>query len=240
MAGVIPVAAAAFTLMRMSRFNEMTALLAAGVPLLRVAAPVIVAAVALNVVLGPLNQELVVPRLAPLMTLNRQEAAAGDRGAYAVRAMPLAGGGMFDAARFTPGSADGARPATARGVTVVGRDDAGRIALLAADAAEWDATLRRWRLAGGRRASGLAADPDAARPAVVRPPESEAVESWFAPGAAPADVELHRAAVASVGVGAATSTCSAPANSTPCSPAPAGPPPRSCCGPSTRGSARTR
>src|ERR1700733_12805639 len=37
LSGVIAVVAAAFTLMRLSRFNEMTALLAAGTPLLRVA-----------------------------------------------------------------------------------------------------------------------------------------------------------------------------------------------------------
>src|SRR5947209_14308120 len=36
MSGIIPVVAAAFTLLRLSRFNELTAILAAGVPLLRV------------------------------------------------------------------------------------------------------------------------------------------------------------------------------------------------------------
>src|SRR6185503_13442052 len=37
LSGIIPVVAAAFTLMRLSRFGELTALLAAGQPLLRVA-----------------------------------------------------------------------------------------------------------------------------------------------------------------------------------------------------------
>src|SRR4051812_32360712 len=41
LAGVIPVVAASFTLLRMSRFNELTATLAAGVSLLRIAAPII-------------------------------------------------------------------------------------------------------------------------------------------------------------------------------------------------------
>src|SRR5688572_7261436 len=48
LAGVIPVVAAAFTLMRLSRFNELTAVLAAGVPLLRVAMPIIIAGVIVN------------------------------------------------------------------------------------------------------------------------------------------------------------------------------------------------
>src|SRR2546425_5754747 len=40
LSGIIPVVAAAFTLLRLSRFNELTAMLAAGVPLLLVAAPI--------------------------------------------------------------------------------------------------------------------------------------------------------------------------------------------------------
>src|SRR5689334_22455373 len=48
LSGIIPVVAAAFTLMRLSRFNELTAMLAAGVPLLRVAMPIILAGVVLN------------------------------------------------------------------------------------------------------------------------------------------------------------------------------------------------
>ena len=47
LSGIIPVVAAAFTLIRLSRFNELTASLAAGVPLLRTAFPIILAAVVL-------------------------------------------------------------------------------------------------------------------------------------------------------------------------------------------------
>src|SRR5690606_6600062 len=39
LSGIIPVVAATFTLMRLARFNELVAILAAGVPLVRVAAP---------------------------------------------------------------------------------------------------------------------------------------------------------------------------------------------------------
>src|SRR4051794_21650535 len=51
LSGIIPVVAAAFTLMRLSRFNELTAMLAAGVPLLRVAMPIILVALLLNLLL---------------------------------------------------------------------------------------------------------------------------------------------------------------------------------------------
>src|SRR5882762_2362796 len=48
LSGIIPIVAAAFTLMRMSRQNELSAILSAGVPLLRVAWPIIVVAIVLN------------------------------------------------------------------------------------------------------------------------------------------------------------------------------------------------
>ena len=64
LSGVIPVVAAAFTLMRLSRFNELTAMLAAGTPLLRIAAPVIFVGIVLNVLLV-VDQELIIPQPDP-------------------------------------------------------------------------------------------------------------------------------------------------------------------------------
>src|SRR6476659_5574403 len=48
LSGIIPIVATSFTLMRMSRQNELSAILSAGVPLLRVALPIIIASVVLN------------------------------------------------------------------------------------------------------------------------------------------------------------------------------------------------
>src|SRR5580700_1659859 len=60
MSGMIAVAAAAFTILRLSRFNEMTAMLAAGTSLYRVAMPVILAGVVLNVILLPIDEEVII------------------------------------------------------------------------------------------------------------------------------------------------------------------------------------
>src|SRR5436305_12623649 len=62
LSGIIPVVAAAFTLMRLSRFNALTALLAAGVPLLRVAAPTMLSGL-LPTGLVTLDQGLLIPPL---------------------------------------------------------------------------------------------------------------------------------------------------------------------------------
>src|SRR3954465_10305643 len=65
---VIPGVAASFTLLRLTRNNELTAIMAAGVPLLRVAAPIVIIAVVLSG-LGALDQELIIPNIIPeLMT----------------------------------------------------------------------------------------------------------------------------------------------------------------------------
>src|SRR6185295_1329531 len=64
LSGMIAVVAASFTLIRMIRFNELSALLSAGVPLLRVALPIIIAALLLNG-LTWVDQELVIPNMIP-------------------------------------------------------------------------------------------------------------------------------------------------------------------------------
>jgi len=60
--GVILVAAAAFSLARMNRTNELTAILASGTSLHRVIMPVIMAGMALSLT-GAANQELIIPRV---------------------------------------------------------------------------------------------------------------------------------------------------------------------------------
>src|SRR5207237_7702334 len=85
LAGVIPVVAASFTLLRMSRFNELTATLAAGVSLLRMAAPIIFCGIILNLVLLPIDQELLVPHMIPKLTRSHDELKLTDLTSYPVR-----------------------------------------------------------------------------------------------------------------------------------------------------------
>ena len=131
LAGVIPVLAAAFTFMRMSRFNELTALLAAGVPLLRVSLPVILAAVAINLILQPINQELLIPSFAEKITRKQGDVFVEASTARPVRSMPDGSGGIFDAAQYHP--AQGSNPPWVESLTVVERDPvAARVAEAAA------------------------------------------------------------------------------------------------------------
>ncbi len=196
LAGVVPVTAAAFTLMRMSRFNELVALMAAGLPLWRVAAPVILAAGALNLVIVPVGQELLIPKIATWLTLDRKEAAAGTRGAFSVDPTPAGTGSVFLAGLFTPSGRSGGDGTTAEAVTVIERSEQD-LSVLTASRATYDAALGQWRLEEGRRRGGVV--PEEGRAAVVQGPVEE-VTSWKTP-MTPADVELARVADAGVGVG---------------------------------------
>src|SRR3954471_10772794 len=143
LSGIIPVVAAAFTLLRLSRFNELTAMLAAGVPLLRVAAPIIIASVVLNALLI-VDQELVIPRMIPKLARTHDEMHTGSKH-FAVQAIQDETGALLYAARYFPASPQGRSPATMQDVDVLERNE--RLltaAKITAAKAEWDPRLSAW------------------------------------------------------------------------------------------------
>ena len=172
LSGMIPVVAAAFTLMRLSRFNELTAVLAAGVPLLRVAMPVILAGVVLNALLIA-DQELVIPRIIPKLMRDHDERADADGKSFDIPAMQDDQMALLHVAKYTPATAAG--PATMQTVDIRERREADREVVgpdgratvrrvieasghLTADAATWNEAEQRWDLVNGRRMTGLGPD----------------------------------------------------------------------------------
>src|SRR4051794_28844864 len=152
LSGMIPVVAAAFTLIRFSRFNELSAMLAAGVPLLRVASPIIIVALVLNGLLL-LDQELLIPSIIPKLVRSRQEAgqetASKD---FQIPAMQDDKNAILNVARYRPGPGNPVMYA----FTLVERDkDERPIAKVTASRADWDAATRSWLLTDGVRVDGL-------------------------------------------------------------------------------------
>jgi lipopolysaccharide export system permease protein len=177
LSGIIPVVAAAFTLMRLSRFNELTALMAAGMPLLRVAMPIIVAGMVLNGLLIA-DQELVIPQMIPKLTRSHDEMRRSDAKSFPILAMQDSRHSLVRVGKYTPPSND--RPATMQIVDITERAEAevpltdargepklgadGRpltrkvmeaVAHITADSAVWDEGNKRWTLSNGRRQTGL-------------------------------------------------------------------------------------
>lgn len=172
LSGIIPVVAAAFTLMRLSRFNELTAMLAAGVPLLRVATPVILAGVVLNGLLV-VDQELIIPQMISKLARGHDEMHRADAKGFPIMAMQDRDRSLLRATRYLP--AAGGRPASMKIVDITERREVERrmpgpdgktqvrkvmepVAHLTADAATWNDALKRWDLKNGLRKSGLTAD----------------------------------------------------------------------------------
>lgn len=167
LSGVIPVVAAAFTLMRLSRFNELTALLAAGIPLLRIAAPIILVAAVLNGLLL-VDQEVVIPLMIPKLTRDHDDLHRGPRTYYPIEAMQDADGSLLYAARYFP--AQPGKEPYMLDLDVIERSPAKRdvsgenatlmvpTGHLQADEAHWNPTTRAWDLTNGRLATGLMND----------------------------------------------------------------------------------
>jgi lipopolysaccharide export LptBFGC system permease protein LptF len=180
LSGVIPVVAAAFTLIRLSRFNELSAILSAGVPLLRVAAPIIIATVVLQFLLL-IDHEKVIPNIIPKLVRQHDEIYKKSGGKqFPVQAMQDENGLLF-AGRYVPAGPNS--PATLHVVDIIERDkELQPVAHTTAERAEWDAKKQQWNLATGRRVTGLRADE----------PRSEGkVVAHYKSSITPDEIELH-------------------------------------------------
>lgn len=155
LSGMIPVVAAAFTLIRLSRFNELSAMLSAGVPLLRVASPIIIVALILNGLLL-LDQELLIPQIIPKLVRSKQEAGQETASKeFQIPAMQDDKNGVLNVARYRPGPGT---PVMFEMTLVERNKELQPVAMITAKRADWDAQTASWRLTEGRRIDGLLYD----------------------------------------------------------------------------------
>jgi lipopolysaccharide export system permease protein len=143
--GLVMVGAMGFTFSQLVRGRELVAVLASGLPLRRVARPVLVVSLALTA-LQILNQELVIPRIAPLLTRDHGDAGKRALTAGRINLTPDSANRIWYAASFDPENA------TLRDVTVWERDQSGLATrVISAASAVWNAG--GWDLSGGRAES---------------------------------------------------------------------------------------
>jgi lipopolysaccharide export system permease protein len=145
--GMVLIGAMGFTFAQLVRHRELVAMMAGGIPLWRVARPVMVVT-AMALVLQIANQELVIPRLAPLLVRDVGDVGKREFDRFAVRLLPDGQGRVLMARSFDPGTQ------TLEDVYVLERDAAGRaIGRITATSATW--TGQAWKLDGGVRRSLL-------------------------------------------------------------------------------------
>ena len=154
LAGVIPVAAAAFTFLRLSRFNELTAMMAAGMHLVRVAAPAIIAAVVVSLVLPLVNQELIIPAIIPELSRSRSDTPDMRTKANAIQNMQDGIDGLLFASGYRP--PNGRFTGEMDSIDVLELDpNFNLVAHLTADKATYDPATLSWNLENGRRTTNL-------------------------------------------------------------------------------------
>jgi len=154
--GLVLITAMGFTFAQLVRSREVVATLAGGISLLRLLRPILVIA-GIMLMVQVINQELIVPRIAPLILRSNTEIAKRDLDSFPVVLVPDTQGRLWSAAKFDPpsvkiGSANagaGTLTGTLTGVQVWQRDGAGvATARLSAAAATYLPERGAWRLSG--------------------------------------------------------------------------------------------
>ena len=144
MTGLVGIAAAGFTIVQMHRSRELVAIMAAGIPLHRVAAVILTAQFGL-VILQLVDQEFVLPRVASrLMREHRSILAPGIR-TFEIPLMRDSDGDLMYASSFDP------RTGELDSLLVLRRDDSGTaVSRLVAGSAVWNEADECWVLEDGR------------------------------------------------------------------------------------------
>lgn len=144
MVGMVSVGAMGFTFSQMHRARELTAIMAAGIDLRRIAIVVLLAALGLNLV-QLASQEWILPRLAPKLVRSHSDMVEGRGSSFPVPLSRDASGKLLQAASFDPTTGD------LTGLVVLERDEGGRARTrISADAARWDPVREVWVLQGGK------------------------------------------------------------------------------------------
>jgi lipopolysaccharide export LptBFGC system permease protein LptF len=150
--GVITLFAAACTLARMQKNNELVGIMAVGTSLHRVAVPVVLAGLAANL-LWIVDQEVIIPAIAPKLAREHEDVeGTRARDLYFIDDHDKA---LLSALDFQP------RLNQMRQLTVIRRDSSGSFTeCITADRATWDEQAKAWRLERGVRHKRAAADAD--------------------------------------------------------------------------------
>ena len=144
MVGMVSVGAMGFTFAQMHKARELTAMMAAGIDLRRPGACVLAAAAALNL-FQLVNQEVVLPRLAPKLVRLHSDMVNNRGSEFPVPLTRDAAGLLLQADSFDPDTA------SMRGLVVLERDAQGRARTrISAPSATWDAAREAWILTQGR------------------------------------------------------------------------------------------
>ena len=141
--GLLAIGAMAFTVSQMSRHRELVALLASGWNLQRVALPLILVTAGLGFI-QLLNQELVLPRVAPLLLRTHSQASQPGLRSFPVPITVDSSRRLLQAGAFHPDTDELTQP------NFIERSPTGlAVRRIRADSASWDSDREGWVLVNG-------------------------------------------------------------------------------------------
>jgi lipopolysaccharide export system permease protein len=185
--GLLVGGAAAFTLVSLQRRRELVAVVAGGVSLYRVAAPVLIVGAALAALALPI-QEYLIPRYALKIERPKNQVRFDVVNSFPVHLTPSGQGDLLAAAEFDPSPTS----QSLRRMLVLQRDDAGvQTGRIVADSAWWDPDAQAWQLIGGYALRPGLDTADAALGGIRPDPEPAAT---YTTGLSPAVLLARRAA----------------------------------------------
>lgn len=183
LSAIIPVVAAAFTLMRMTRFNELTALLSSGVPLLRVGMPIIIVALLFNGLLW-VDQELVIPNIIHKLVRKHDYGASANAQNFQIAVMRDEATNSKLTAWYTPMPKDGGPPRM-EAVSILRQDERMEpLSHIKADSAVWDRQREGWVLHNGKEDTNLS--PRQRNPVATRD------VAFYKGSVTPEEIQLYR------------------------------------------------
>jgi lipopolysaccharide export system permease protein len=135
-AGAIPLMAAGFTMVRMTRHNELTAMLASGVSLYRVATPIVLVSIVFSG-LVIVDQEVLMPACADKLIRKHEEVNRAESKSDPIYFVKDADNSLFMASAYDPAAL------TLKDVRIIQRDEDGTpIGRIMADSAAWNPNLK--------------------------------------------------------------------------------------------------
>ena len=143
MVGLVGVAAAGFTLAQMHKAKELVAIMASGTSLHRIAAAILAAQVGL-VVVQLVDQELILPRLAPMLVRDHQQIMKSSAELFSVPLTKDANGNLLHA-----GSLDPATGTASRMLILVRESDGPALQRISASSGVWDPAQSVWVFTDG-------------------------------------------------------------------------------------------
>ena len=171
--GILVIGATAFTIAQMSRHRELVALLASGWNLQRVTVPILVVTGGLGVV-QILNQELVLPHMAPLLLRTHEQAGQAGVRSFSIPITVDSNRRLLQASDFDPIEERLLQPNFIERTV-----DGLAVRRIRADRADWNPASDSWVLQNGIVTSLERPDGEVARAA--RPETIESVETDLSP-----------------------------------------------------------